>query len=579
MTSTGVIVAVLAKATLLVLVVMPAARVARRHSASFRHLLYLLGCVALLAMPAAATLMPAVPIHLPVLDASQSQAGEGVTGEARFTVPETGIPAGESARRTDSILPNLLGALWVLGASACLLRMCLGVLRLRQSESSQTPAPVAQAHVNRLAREFGLRRHVSVVSDAVAIAPIAYGVVRPRVVLPRGFETWTTVALQSALRHEIEHIRRFDAVWQFLAQAVCALYWFHPLVWRLCRCLRIEAERACDDAVLVTADPTEYADLLMRVAMQQRKGPGRRAALAMANRADIAVRISAILDPGESRRAARPTTMMLACVVAGCVALLVGEATLRLEARPAEPKSVTPQASGSTASTRTRAFDAVSIKEAEPDSATVGGMRLLPNGDIDVRRLRAARIIGIAHQIDMYRLVSEPAWTNEVSYDIVARANAPATRDDTFAMMRTMLAERFNLQVHRETRPLQGFRLVRGSGFGPGLKPSTVDCEADARDPRCLDGEIALNHIRAVGMPVATLVTLVAGVMRTPIIDRTGLTGTFDVDLRWSPESAPDPDAPHITSAIQEQLGLRLQRERVPTEVLVVDHIERPSSN
>jgi uncharacterized protein (TIGR03435 family) len=80
-------------------------------------------------------------------------------------------------------------------------------------------------------------------------------------------------------------------------------------------------------------------------------------------------------------------------------------------------------------------------------------------------------------------------------------------------------------------------------------------------------------------MPLADLVKLVGSVMRAPVVDRTGLTGTFDIDVRWSTDGAPDADAPFLPTALREQLGMRFQREEVPTEVLVVDHIERPSPN
>jgi len=148
-------------------------------------------------------------------------------------------------------------------------------------------------------------------------------------------------------------------------------------------------------------------------------------------------------------------------------------------------------------------------------------MRLLPNGDIRVQHLPASTIIGIAHQLDSYRVVNVPAWTTATYYDILARANADTTRENTFAMMRAMLVERFALVAHRETRPIQGFAIVRGSN----------------------------------------------------------LIGTFDVDLRWSKDATPTDDTPVMPTALQEQLGLRLQREQVPTEVLVVDHVERPSQN
>jgi uncharacterized protein (TIGR03435 family) len=226
-----------------------------------------------------------------------------------------------------------------------------------------------------------------------------------------------------------------------------------------------------------------------------------------------------------------------------------------------------------------RAFDAVSIRESAPTDSAGGGMRLQRNGDIRVDHMSATTIVAIAHQLDSYRVVNAPDWANATYYDIVARANADSTRDETFAMMRAMLADRFKLGAHRETRPIQGFAIVRTGNPGPRLQPSTVNCEENARGPRCAEGAITSNSARIFGTPIANLIKIVGSVMRAPIVDKTGLTGTFDVDLRWSPDAAPTDDTPVMATALQEQLGLRLQREQVPLDVLVIDRIERPSQN
>ena len=226
-----------------------------------------------------------------------------------------------------------------------------------------------------------------------------------------------------------------------------------------------------------------------------------------------------------------------------------------------------------------RTFDAVSIRESEPTATSGGGMRLLPNGDIRVQHMLASNIIGIAHQLDSYRVVNAPAWTTATYYDILAKANADTSREDTFAMMRTMLADRFRIVAHRETRAIQGFAIVRASNLGAGLQPSKVNCEEDPRGPRCSEGAITTTSLRVFGTPIANLVKIVGSVMRAPIVDKTNLIGAFDVDLRWSADAAATDDTPVMPTALQEQLGLRLQREPVPTEVLVIDHIERPTAN
>jgi uncharacterized protein (TIGR03435 family) len=225
-------------------------------------------------------------------------------------------------------------------------------------------------------------------------------------------------------------------------------------------------------------------------------------------------------------------------------------------------------------------FDAASIKESADTGNTGGGMRLLPNGDIRVQHMPARSLITIAHQIEGYQLAGEPEWTGTAYYDIVAKANAPTTREATFAMMRGLLAERFKLAFHREKRDVQGYALIRATDrLGTGLTPSTVNCEENFKGSRCSEGGITMNSFTAFGMPLASVIRIIATHMAppAPIVDETGLTGTFDVALRWSNEATGSDDAPVISTALREQLGLRLERRQVPVEVLAVDHIEPPT--
>jgi beta-lactamase regulating signal transducer with metallopeptidase domain len=121
------------------------------------------------------------------------------------------------------------------------------------------------------------------------------GVLNPAIVLPSNAEKWELEDLNRALIHELEHVRRLDRVSQCLARSVSAVYWFHPLVWIAWRRLTLEAERSCDDAVLGRSEPTAYADQLVRLA-QRLSTAAKPPLLAMANRADLAARVGAILD-------------------------------------------------------------------------------------------------------------------------------------------------------------------------------------------------------------------------------------------------------------------------------------------
>lgn len=191
---------------------------------------------------------------------------------------------------------------------------------------------------------------------------------------------------------------------------------------------------------------------------------------------------------------------------------------------------------------------------------------------------RCARLITIAYQLQPYQLVNAPGWASETGYNIEARPSAKAPREQTYAMLQTLLVERFRFAFHRERREVDGFALVRvrADRLGPDLKPSDVDCEkAFTATPRCRQGGITMDTMSAVGAPVWNLLQLVIGKVGAPVSDETGLTGTYDFQLKWSNEVAPSDDRQSIYTALQDQLGLKLERRRVTTEVVVVDRLER----
>lgn len=228
-----------------------------------------------------------------------------------------------------------------------------------------------------------------------------------------------------------------------------------------------------------------------------------------------------------------------------------------------------------------RAFEVASIRE--NTSLDAGGtMRLMPEGGMRAVHIPARSLITIAYQLQPFQLVGEPEWARTTYYDIEAKPAGPATREQTYVMMQTLLMDRFKLAFHRENRQLDGFALVRAraDSLGPNLKPSTVDCEkAFAEVPRCRQGYLRSDSMVAVGTPIWSLLQVVIAQVRAPVSDDTQLSGPFDFDLHWSNEIAPAGDRPSIYTALQEQLGLKLERRRVVSEVFVVDHLERASPN
>jgi uncharacterized protein (TIGR03435 family) len=229
---------------------------------------------------------------------------------------------------------------------------------------------------------------------------------------------------------------------------------------------------------------------------------------------------------------------------------------------------------------QTPAFAVASVKESTTIAAGGGG-RLMPGGGIAMRHLSARNYVTMAFQLEPYQLVGGPAWMATTYYDVQAKPAATATRDGTFKMLQTLLRDRFHLQFHRESRQLDGYALIlaRAGQLGPNLRRSSLDCEkVFATTPRCREGGFNTNGtLTSVGVPLYTLVRDVVNQVQAPVVDETQLDGTFDIDLRWSPDLAKTDDAPSIFTALQEQLGLKLERKRVPTEMFFIDHVEKPT--
>lgn len=224
-------------------------------------------------------------------------------------------------------------------------------------------------------------------------------------------------------------------------------------------------------------------------------------------------------------------------------------------------------------------FDVASIKESQSlDSG--GSLRFLPDGGVQARNIAARVLITIAYRLQPYQLVNAPGWAGDTRYNVDAKPASAATREQIYGMLQALLVERFRFAFHRERRDVDGFALmrVRADRLGPDLRSSDVDCEkAFATTPRCHQGGITEDTMTANGAPIWSLLQLVISKAGAPVSDETGLTGTYDFQLRWSNEVAPSDDRLSIYTALQEQLGLKLERRRVTTEVLVVDRLERPT--
>lgn len=302
-------------------------------------------------------------------------------------------------------------------------------------------------------------------------------------------------------------------------------------------------------------------------------------------------------------------------------------------------------------SPQTPKFDVTSVKR-----NTAGGpMRMLnAPGNFNAANIPVMQLIRMAYQLQDIQIVGAPSWANSDRFDIEAKFDvatisppAPGQPSPMLQMMRGLLRDRFGLVAHTETRelPILALKIARADGrLGPQMKPAAVDCGAQAgpRGGGPLDGRggpppdgrfggpppggpaggpppdgrgalpppgapfslgdrpacgdrMGFGQLLAGGIPMSRLTNqILAQLTSRLVVDRTGLTGTYDIDLKWTPtpsqlppgppppgvELPPiDPNGPSLETALQEQLGLKLDAERGPLEVLVIEKLTAPTEN
>jgi uncharacterized protein (TIGR03435 family) len=247
-----------------------------------------------------------------------------------------------------------------------------------------------------------------------------------------------------------------------------------------------------------------------------------------------------------------------------------------------------------------RSFEAASVK-ANRSGSTEIHFGMPGGGRFTVTNAPLREIIRDAYNIADFQIVEAPDWARVERYDIVAKADGSPEPGEMFAMMQTVLADRFKLKVRREKRELPVYELVRAradGSLGPRVRTSTTDCVAllaAARQGTPLPPSNRVlcgarggpGKLTVGGMTMDQLAGILWPRVGRTVINRTGIEGSYDLDLDFAP-AAPagvqppaldivGADAPSIFTAVQEQLGLRLESAKAPVDVLVVEHVERPS--
>jgi uncharacterized protein (TIGR03435 family) len=196
------------------------------------------------------------------------------------------------------------------------------------------------------------------------------------------------------------------------------------------------------------------------------------------------------------------------------------------------------------------------------------------DGEIIIRNNSLRQLIQNAFDVRSFSL-SAPDWLTAVNFDVTAKLPRKATFAEMRLMMQALLKERFGLVVHHETKTMQGYALVVAKN-GPKIQPVAGDGGHSTNSSR--------GKIVAEGTNMAQLADMISRQLRQPVADMTELKGVFNLTLTYTPDTGEEKPAgetgPSVYTALQEQLGLRLEARKIPVDIVVVDHVERmPAEN
>jgi uncharacterized protein (TIGR03435 family) len=242
-------------------------------------------------------------------------------------------------------------------------------------------------------------------------------------------------------------------------------------------------------------------------------------------------------------------------------------------------------------------FDVASVRLHTSDDQRMM-MVAQPGGRFVAANIPLRLLIRTAFQLQDDQILGGPNWLATDRFDIEARAaDLPGPPNaQLLTMLRSLLADRFKMTTHGEKRELAVFaleRATRDGSLGPGLRPTACpELVIDLSGPKpCVNIQTGFGSLNLRGMPITQFTPYLSPFVNRVVVDRSGLEGRYDIDLKWTPEQRPqdaspagappgiDPNALSIFTAIQEQLGLRLNSTRATVDVLVIDTLEHPTPN
>jgi uncharacterized protein (TIGR03435 family) len=222
-----------------------------------------------------------------------------------------------------------------------------------------------------------------------------------------------------------------------------------------------------------------------------------------------------------------------------------------------------------------RSFEVAAIRPAPPETRGEGSWSLPNTGEFHVKSLPLSFLIQLAYNLDAKQIAGKPAWLDSELYDIQAKPEGgiALTREQLRPLLQNLLEQRFHLAAHHETKLVSGYALVLVKS-GSKLVPTKGGVTPNFRD------NVSPGNLKGRNWSTQFLAQTLIPAAGLPVIDRTGLTGSYDLALEYAPGLVPDSPLPSLFVALRETLGLKLESQKVSVEILVIDHIDRtPAEN
>lgn len=496
--------------------------------------------------------------------------------------------ASAAVMRQSGLLPTLLIAIWAGGFLAVVFSWWRRWRRIRAAVEGGSPMAIAA--------------DVPVLSSPAMLEPGIFGIAHPVLLLPEGIaERLAPAHIAAILAHEMCHVRRRDNLAAALHMAVEALFWFHPLVWWIGARMIEERERACDEEVLRLGNrPEVYAESILKTCQFYLESP--LVCMSGISGSDLKNRITRIMNQRLANRLTFGRKLLLGAAGIAAVAGPVLFGLLNVPQSRAQSPTHAPAP----------AFDVVSIK---PNHNRDGRFRLGSDpGRFTADNITVKFLLQFAYGVKDAQILGAPGWTDTEHYDIHAKRDEPSADPQRMLslpdeealgrqMLQAMLADRFKLVVHHEVKQMPVYVLMVGKN---GSKLHESEAAAPEENiplgPQPPDGPQARHSIRmngrgslsAVAQNLDMFADLLSRLAGRPVLNQTGLKGDYDFTLQWTPdegrgqmpggppgEAAPPSDAsgPSIFTAVQEQLGLKLEPQKAPVDTIAIDRVERPSEN